>query len=99
MNISKFRLALVTLLAATIIWCSALFYTLEEHRKLIEWLESDECPPVEKIKYRWDGWEYAYCNWNGGKYVCLAFPALLVAWLGFILSAIIGLRQKREKAK
>jgi hypothetical protein len=90
------KLAFVVLLVATIVWVIAFYYTLQEHRKYIAWLESEECPIRERLKYLWDGWESAYWRWNGGKYVCLTAPFLLVAWICFIAVAIGKLSERKK---
>ena len=95
---SKFRLAFIVLLIAMIVWGIAFYYTLQEHRKYITWLQSEECPISERLKYLWDGWEYAYWRWNGGKYVCLTAPFLLVAWICFIAVAIGKLSERKKPA-
>jgi len=87
MKMSRFKLAFIILLIATIVWGSAFYYTLQEHRKYIAWLESEECPLIERLKYLWDGLDSAYWLWNGGKYVCQTAPLLFFAWMGFIALA------------
>ena len=83
MKVSKFKLAFAVLLVATIIWGIALYHTRQEYHKYIEWLESDECPPKEKLMYQWDGIGL-YENKFGGRYIYLTAPFLFIAWFFFI---------------
>ena len=95
-KMSKFKIVFIILLIATIIWSITFYYTRQEHRKYIAWLESEECPIRERLRYLWDGSESAYWRWNGGKYVCLTAPFLLVAWIGFIATAIGKLSERKK---
>ena len=97
MKVSKFKLAFIVLLIATIIWGSAFYHTLQEYRKHREWLESEECPIIERLKYLWDGLE-PYWLWNGGKYVCSAGIFLFVAWIGFIVTVLEKLSERKKPA-
>ena len=72
MKVSKSRLAFLVLLAATIIWGIAFYYTLQEYWKYCEWVGgSHELPNP-------------YHAWNGGLYVVVATSFLLVVWIPFI---------------
>ncbi|MCK4482245.1 hypothetical protein KAU55_03395 [Candidatus Bathyarchaeota archaeon] len=90
----KFKLAFAVLLVVTIIWGIAFYHTRQEYNKYIEWLESDECPPMEKFMYRWDGIG-VYQDKFGGRYIYGTIPFLLIAWLffsGYLLSERISAR-------
>jgi hypothetical protein len=80
---SKFKLAFIVLLIATIIWGIAFYHTRQEYHKYLEWLESDECPPMEKLRYQWDGIG-VYEEKFGGRYIYGTAPFLLLVWFFFI---------------
>ena len=72
MKVSKFKLAFMVLLIATMIWGIAFFYTFQEYRKYCElFRELDEFPNQ-------------YYTWNGGLYVTIATSLLLIAWIPLI---------------
>ena len=80
---SKFKLAFIVLLIATIAWGITFYHTLQGYRKYIEWLESDECPIKERLSYKYDGiglWQ----RWDGVPYIVVVGIFLFVAWICFI---------------
>ena len=83
MKKSKFKLAFAVLSVVTIIWGIAFYHTRQEYHKYVEWIESDECPPMEKLKYMYDGIG-VYENKFGGRYIYGTAPFLFIAWLFFI---------------
>jgi len=95
MKVSKFKLAFIVLLIATMAWGIAFCYTRLEYYKYLEWIESDECPLMEKLKYMWDGigvWQDQF----GGRYIYGTAPFLLIAWIGFIAVAIGKLSERKK---
>jgi hypothetical protein len=70
--VSKFKLAFIVLLIATIIWGITSYYTLQEYRKYCERFRESGEPPNQ------------YYAWNGGLYVTIATSFLLVVWIPFI---------------
>ena len=83
MKMSKFKIVFIVLLIATIAWGIAFCYTRLEYYKYLEWIESDECPLMEKLKYMWDGIG-VYEERFGGRYIYGTAPFLFIAWLFFI---------------
>jgi len=88
MKMSKFKLAFIVLLIATIVWGIAFYITRQEYHRYIEWFSQSE----------WAEWGLAkpYCGWNGGTYVCITAPFLLLAWIGFIAVAIGKLSERKK---
>ena len=97
MKMSKFKIVFIILLIATIIWGIAFYYTFQEYRKYIAWLQSEECPVRERLKYLY-GWVTPYWDWNSGKYVCFTVPFLFSAWIGFIATAVGKLSERKKPA-
>ena len=101
---SKFKIVFIILLIATIIWAIAFHCTRQEYHKYIEWLESEgwweqwDCPDEmkEKLKEMW-GLREPWWMWNGMRYIFFAGFLLLLAWIGFIATAI-GKLSERKKA-
>lgn len=66
MKVSKFKLAFVVLLIATMIWGIAFYCTFQEYRKYCELFRELEEFPNQ------------YYAWNGGLYVTIATSLLLI---------------------
>ena len=85
MKVSKFKLAFIILVTATIIWAIAFYYTLQEYHERI----SQE--PLSEWELRKPYW-----LWNGGLYVCVAGGFLFVAWICFIVVAIDKFLERKK---
>ncbi len=81
MKVSKFKLAFVVLLTATMIWGVALHYTLQEYREYCEWFRGS--------KWGESGLPNPYYTWNGGLYVTVATEFLLLVWIPFIWYSLL----------
>ena len=94
-KVSKFKLALIVLLIATIVWGIAFYHTVQEYRKYREWLESDELwEIIEKYSLREPWW-----MWNGMRYICVTGMFLLLAWVSFIWVALEKLSKRLSERK
>ena len=76
MKVSKFILAFVVLLIATMFWGIAFYYTLIEYHKYCEMFRESE--------WGESGLPNPYYAWNGGLYVAVATSFLLIVWIPFI---------------
>jgi hypothetical protein len=72
MKVSRFELAFVLLLIATMIWGIAFYYTFQEYRGYFELFRELEESPNQ------------YYAWNGGLYVTIATSLLLIVWIPLI---------------
>ena len=95
MKLSKFTLAFMVLLIATIVWGIVFYYTLQEYHKYLEWLESQEW---WELYEKW-GLLKPWWMWNGMVYVIVAGMFLLVAWVYFITVALEKLSKRLSERK
>jgi hypothetical protein len=72
MKVSKFKLAFVVLLIATIVWGIVFYCVLQEYHKFVEGLD-----PLVRKWGLWDPW----WRWNGMPYIIIAGIWLLCAWV------------------
>lgn len=70
---SKFKLAFMVLLIATMLWGISFYYTTQGYCKYCEWFRESE-----------EGLPNPYYAWNGGLYVTIATEFLLLVWIPFI---------------
>jgi len=87
-RVFKFKLTFVVLLIATIVWGIVFYYVLQEYHKFVEGLD-----PLLRKWGLLDPW----WHWNGMPYILFAGFLLLLAWIGFIVTAIDFLWMKKSK--
>lgn len=87
MKMSKFKIVFIILLIATIIWGIVFYYVLQEYHKFVEGLD-----PLLRKWGLWDPW----WRWNGMPYILFAGFLLLLAWIGFIATAIGKLSERKK---
>jgi len=88
MKMSKFKIVFIILLIATIIWGIVFHYVLQEYHKFVEGLD-----PLVREWGLWDPW----WRWNGMPYILFAGFLLLLAWIGFIATAIGKLSERKKQ--